>query len=768
MARDPHSKREAKKYANPIASREFILETLLREGSSLTARQLAKRLGLERSDEKMALKARLAAMVKSRQVTQDKRNAYRALSTPDFITGRVLAHPDGFGFLQTGSIGDDIFLSEREMRRVFHGDQVKVEIASKRRRGKSQGWIVEVIERCTQNLVGRVRVTAGAAIVEPLHRRIRHEIVLEQALPDELHTGQVVSVEITHQPELSSPPRGRIQSVLADQLTPSTEVAVVLRNHAIPYIFPPSVVDQVNKIPDVISALDSQHRFDLRNMAFVTIDGEDARDFDDAVFCEETEGGWCLRVAIADVAHYVAIGTALDEEAARRGTSVYFPQQVVPMLPEKLSNGLCSLRPGEDRLVLVCEMKISTDGQLRDHVFYEAVIHSKARLTYNEVADYISGNQAAFAQQSTLRNAIDRLLQLYKGLLKARLSRGALEIDSQELVISWDEEGTLSGMQPVARNDAHRLIEECMLCANVATAELIENAGLPGLYRVHERPEQEKLAHLGNILAQYGVSLDTGKQAITARDYQKVLDQIRTKPYAQALQLLVLRSMNQAIYSEENQGHFGLNYGAYAHFTSPIRRLPDLINHRLIKHMIASDCVNPHLRRVARPASDKAYPYDLASMAALALAASQTERKAEGAVYEVLEWLKCEYLKQFLGEDFAGRVTSVTKFGVFVELDQLFVEGLVAVDTLAGGYYRFDADSQRLYSERAGVSFRLGDAVMVHIADISSEQGRVNLELLSHEPLARSDPKARKPRKHHDFPGPAGAKSRGRKKKRKG
>jgi len=291
---------------------------------------------------------------------------------------------------------------------------------------------------------------------------------------------------------------------------------------------------------------------------------------------------------------------------------------------------------------------------------------------------------------------------------------------------------------------------------------------LPGLYRVHERPEQEKLAHLGNILAQYGVSLDTGKQAITARDYQKVLDQIRTKPYAQALQLLVLRSMNQAIYSEENQGHFGLNYGAYAHFTSPIRRLPDLINHRLIKHMIASDCVNPHLRRVDRPASDKAYPYDLTSMAALALAASQTERKAEGAVYEVLEWLKCEYLKQFLGEDFAGRVTSVTKFGVFVELDQLFVEGLVAVDTLAGGYYRFDADSQRLYSERAGVSFRLGDAVMVHIADISSEQGRINLELLSHEPLARSDPKARKPRKHHDFPGPAGAKSRGRKKKRKG
>ncbi|MBT3426485.1 MAG: ribonuclease R [Gammaproteobacteria bacterium] len=768
MATDPHSKREARRYANPIASREYILETLVKEGSPLTARQLAKRLGLEGMDQKAALKARLAAMAKSRQVSRDKRNAYWIASKADVATGRVLAHPDGFGFLQTSSEDDDVFLSEREMRSVFHGDEVRVEIASQRRRGKLEGRITEVVQRRTQHLAGRLVVSAGAAVVEPLHRRIKHEIVVEQAVPAGMHSGQIVSIEITRQPGWSSPPQGRIIEVLADQLTPSTEIEVVLQNHAIPYIFPDSVNQQVNKIPARIPASEIQSRFDLRELDFVTIDGEDARDFDDAVFCEQTDTGWCLRVAIADVAHYVRQGTALDKEAVVRGTSVYFPQQVVPMLPEKLSNGLCSLKPDEDRLVLVCEMDISTDGKLQDYLFYEAVIHSKARLTYSKVADYIAGNRTVFAPASPLPAAIDSLFQLYQCLLKARLSRGALEIDTRELHIAWDEQGTLSSLQPVARNDAHRMIEECMLCANVATAGLIEQAGLPGLYRVHEKPDEAKLTYLSNMLAQFGVSLDPSNHQVSARDYQKILDQVSTRPYAKALQMVVLRSMKQAIYSQENSGHFGLNYPAYGHFTSPIRRLADLINHRLIKHLISSDGSIPHLRRQLGSVSPEPYPYDSESMEVLALAASQTERRADGAVYEVLEWLKCEYLKQFLGEDFGGIITSVTKFGFFVELDQLFVEGLVSLKSLSGGYYRFDAEHQRLHSDSSGVSFRLGDAVTVQIADIHSEQGQVDFELLSHQPLARGSKSTRKTRKRHDTTAKKGFRTKHKKPRRKG
>lgn len=767
MARDPHSKREAKRYANPIASREYILETLVKEGSPLTARQLAKRLGLERVDQKAALKARLAAMAKSRQVSLDKRNAYRIATKADDAVGRVLAHPDGFGFLQTSSEDDDVFLSEREMRGVFHGDEVRVEIASQRRRGKLEGRITEVVERRTQHLVGRLVVSAGAAVVEPLHRRIKHEIVVAQAVPEGMHSGQIVSIEITRQPGWSSPPQGRIIDVLADQLTPSTEIEVVLQHHGIPYLFPDSVNQQVDKIPALIPVSEIQRRFDLRELDFVTIDGEDARDFDDAVFCQQTDTGWCLRVAIADVAHYVTQGTPLDKEAVIRGTSVYFPQQVVPMLPEKLSNGLCSLKPDEDRLVLVCEMDISTDGKLQDYVFYEAVIHSKARLTYTKVADYIAGNRAVFASHSPLPAAIDSLFQLYQCLLEARLNRGALEIDTRELNIVWDEQGTLSSLQPVPRNDAHRMIEECMLCANVATAGLIEQSGLPGLYRVHEKPDEAKLTYLSNMLAQFGVSLDPNNHQVTARDYQKILDQVSTRPYAKALQMVVLRSMKQAIYSQENFGHFGLNYPAYAHFTSPIRRLADLINHRLIKHLIGLDRSIPHVRRRVGAASHESYPYDSESMEGLALAASQTERRADGAVYEVLEWLKCEYLKQFLGEDFGGMITSVTKFGFFVELDELFVEGLVSLKSLSGGYYRFDAEYQRLFSESSGVSFRLGDAVQVQIADIHSEQGQVDFELLSHQPLARGSRSNRKTRKRHDTAGKKGFRSKRRKPKKK-
>jgi ribonuclease R len=473
----------------------------------------------------------------------------------------------------------------------------------------------------------------------------------------------------------------------------------------------------------------------LRHLDFVTIDGEDARDFDDAVYCEKRRGGYRLFVAIADVANYVLPGSPLDQEAYRRGTSVYFPQYVVPMLPEKLSNGLCSLNPKVDRLVMVCEMTISDQGRIGSYQFFEGLIHSKERLTYTTVGDWVERKE--FPRH---KDSLGSMLDLARILIGTRNERGALDFDTREVSFSFNAAGRVSDVNLVTRNFAHRLIEECMLCANVCAAKLVSKLELPGLYRVHQKPEEEKIEYLAEFLESFGIALGAG----TPRDYQNAIRQLREKKNGQVLQIALLRSMQQAVYHPENKGHFGLGYSHYTHFTSPIRRYPDLLVHRLIKSAIHSDFDCAEVRRFGKPRKTNFYPYEEHTVISQGEHLSFAERRADDAVYEVLDWVKCDYLSDHVGDDFDGTISAVAKFGFFVQLEGVLVEGLVHVSTLVGDYYQFDRGGQCLVGERGSESFGLGDVVTVQVARVDVDERKVDLELLSHSPIARKKPKKRK------------------------
>ncbi len=744
MGRDPFEEREARRYENPIASREHILATMEELGVPASFKRLAKMLGIEDAERRDALKNRLGAMVRAGQLVVDRRNVYGIASRMELVSGVVSAHPDGFGFLNTEGDQDDIFLSMRQMKAVFHGDRARVRIRGRDRRGRPEGEIMEVFERSTTQLVGRLYFEDHLAFFEPLNNRINHQIVLEREGTENGHDGQIVVVEIVEQPALHAIPRGRVVSVLGDHLTPDMEVEVALRNNDVPHEFPDEVIEAVDRMPHEVRASDCENRVDLREIPFVTIDGEDARDFDDAVYCEPKDsGGWRLYVAIADVANYVRHGSALDESAFERGTSVYFPQYVVPMLPEKLSNGLCSLNPYVDRLVVCCEMTISEGGRISGYQFYEGVIRSSARLTYTQVAAVIAGESMPDIEHVVphLRDLHD----LYKVLLARRNERGALDFDSTELQFEFDAEGRVASISPRSRNTAHRIIEECMLCANVCAARFVGRHGKPGLYRVHEAPDPEKTTHLIEFLARFGVTV---RSLETPADYSFAIDRLRGRKNGHVLQMALLRSLNQAVYQAENRGHFGLNYKEYTHFTSPIRRYPDLLTHRLIKSVIHSKQQSRAVYRVGPPDGESWYPYDMEAAVMMGERCSFTERRADQAVYDVLEWIKCDYISEHVGDTLEGVITGVAKFGFFVELDGVFVEGLVHVSTLAGDYYSYDQASQCLVGERSARVYGLGDSVSVQIARVDVDERKIDFELVTHTPLGgRSNPSKRKSKK---------------------
>ncbi len=748
MSRDPFQKREARKYDNPIASREFILATMEDVGEPVAFKRLAKMLGLEAPVQRDALRNRLGAMVRDGQLVVDRRNVYAIASKMELVAGRISAHPDGFGFLVTDKSEEDIFLSMRQMRAVFHGDKAMVRVRGRDRRGRSEGEIIEVVERNTEQLVGRLYFEGPLAFVEPLNNRTNHKIILGGELVQSCRPGQIVVVSITEQPDLHTIPRAEVLDVLGDHLTPDMEVEIALRNNDIPISFPDAVLEAVDRMPIEVRDEDKLAREDLRDLPFVTIDGEDARDFDDAVFCEtKASGGWRLFVAIADVAHYVSVGSPLDDAAFDRGTSVYFPQYVVPMLPEKLSNGLCSLKPEVDRLVLVCEMTISEQGRISGYQFFEGVIRSAARLTYTEVAR-ILGGEAVASERRALLPHIEELASLYRTLLKMRERRGALDFDSTELEFGFDADGSVASISPRTRNIAHRIIEECMLCANVATARFITRHKKPGLYRVHELPDAERVETLRGFLARFGIDMP-GTALPTPLDFQAVIDRLRGQKNGHVLQMAVLRAMNQAVYQADNKGHFGLNYPEYAHFTSPIRRYPDLLVHRLIKSVIHSRTRSTAVRRVGKIKTENYYPYEAEEIDLAGERCSFTERRADAAVYDVLEWIKCSYISDRVGDILDGVITGVTKFGFFVELSDIFVEGLVHVSTLAGDYYQFDQASQCLVGERSNRAYGLGDAVSVQITRVDVDERKVDFELVTHTPLTsrRRVSKARVTRK---------------------
>jgi ribonuclease R len=747
--KDPFAAREAEKYERPVASRELILQVLEGAEGPLNHAQLCRALAVEDHEQVEALRRRLNAMERDGQLMRNRRNAYCPVSKIDVVRCRVQGHRDGFGFAVPLEGGDDFYLSSRQMSVVFDGDEVLVRQSGVDRRGRPEGTIVEVLKRNTQQVVGRFFLRDEVGLVNSENRRDSREILVAPADRLGAEDGQYVMVAITEQPGWRNPARGRVVEVLGEHMAPGMEVDVAIRAYSIPHEWPEAAVREAEALAPEPVETDKRGRIDIRHLPLVTIDGEDARDFDDAVYCEPKKGGgWRLWVAIADVSHYVPVGSALDQEAQLRGNSVYFPNRVVPMLPEALSNGLCSLKPKVDRLCMACEMTISSAGKLTGYRFFEGVMNSRARLTYTQVAAVLDPQAEEHGRwRGELAEVVphlEHLHALYRALRSARDERGAIDFETVETRVVYSRERKIDRIVPVVRNDAHKLIEECMLAANVATAQLLQKLKLPALFRVHQGPAEEKLAKLRQYLGELRLEL-RGADKPTPGDYQSVLQQIEGRPDANVIQTVMLRSLSQAVYQPDNEGHFGLNYPGYTHFTSPIRRYPDLLVHRAIRFLLrgggGGKGVMGMLRGTrkgllpaegAQPLAQKAiYPYDEKALQQLGEQCSMSERRADEATRDVMAWLKCEYLQDRVGDVFPGVVTAVTSFGIFVELTDIYVEGLVHVTALANDYYHFDAIKHRLVGERSGAVFQLGDNVTVQVARVDLDDRKIDLELVA-------------------------------------
>ncbi|WP_179119121.1 ribonuclease R [Massilia sp. KIM] len=739
-----------KQPTHTIPSREEILAVFRDAAEPLDAVALARVLKVKPAAQEV-LGRRLNAMERDGQIRADRQSGtYMLTDHTGFVAGRVSAHRDGFGFVIPEEGGDDLFLSDREMQKVLHGDRVLARVTGTDRRGRPEGSIVEVVERANTHVIGRLLNEGGVWIVAPEDKRIGQDILVAGS-PGKAKAGQVVSVELIEQPGRFQQPTGRIVEVLGELDDPGMEIEIAVRKFGVPHVFSAGALKQAAKLPNEVLPADLADRVDLRDVPLVTIDGEDARDFDDAVYCEPVKigrsKGYRLLVAIADVSHYVRPNDALDADALERSTSVYFPRRVIPMLPEKLSNGLCSLNPAVDRCTLVCDMVVSAEGEVKAYQFYPAVMHSAARLTYNEVAEILGNTSGPEAQRRP--GIVPHLLNLnevFRALLKARQERGAIDFETTETYIVCNPLGKIEKIIPRTRNDAHRLIEECMLAANVCAADFLIRHKHPGTFRIHAVPTEEKLNQLRTFLKQVGLNLGGGSKP-SARDYAEVMQQIKERPDAALLQTMLLRSMQQAVYSPDNVGHFGLAYEAYAHFTSPIRRYPDLLTHRVIKALLQGKKYEPKgielgklnttLSNSARKqaAKDRAegkqkQEKDLTIWDALGVHCSANERRADEASRDVENWLKCFFMQDKLGEEFTGTISGVTTFGIFVTLDTLYVEGLVHISELGGNdYFQYDEARHELRGERTGKRFGLTDRVVVKVARVDLESRKIDLVL---------------------------------------
>lgn len=725
-----------------VPSREDILRALRAAGSPLSPDELAETMGVEREATRVGFDRRLGAMERDGQLLPNRKGVLLLATKLDFVAGRVQGHRDGFGFLVRDDGGPDIFLSPREMLKVLHGDRVLVKPGGEYR-GKPEGMIVEVIERRTNKLVGRFLHERGLSIVVPEDQRIKHDILVPPGESNGAQHGQVVTVQIIEQPTRHTQPMGRVVEILGEIDDPGMEIEIAVRKFDVPVDFSEKAIKQASRLPDSVQKKDFSGRVDLRDVPMITIDGEDARDFDDAVYCEPVQLGtgqrkrpaWRLLVAIADVSHYVRPGDALDADASERGTSVYFPRRVIPMLPESLSNGLCSINPDVDRLVLVCDMVIPATGAkagvVSAYQFYEAVMHSHARTTYTNVWAALQQPQgpAANAMRNVLPH-VQHLYELYQLLAQSRRERGAIDFDTVETKIVCNQLGRIEQILPSVRNDAHKLIEECMLSANVCAADFMARSKHPGLYRIHEGPTPDRLTNLREFLRTLGLSLGGGDEP-HAKDYVALLEAARARPDYQLLQTMCLRSMQQAMYSPDNVGHFGLAYEGYTHFTSPIRRYPDLLTHRVIKALLKGQRYVPDLGESFSPVPGKTgREHEHAIWEKLGLLLSATERRADEASRDVEAWLKCWFVKERVGEDFSGKVSGVASFGIFVTLDTLHVEGLVHVSELGTEYFQFNDALHELRGERTGIRYRLTDKVQVQVARVDLEARRIEFRLV--------------------------------------
>ncbi|MGB3462302.1 MAG: ribonuclease R, partial [Rhodanobacter lindaniclasticus] len=717
--RDPHADREAQRYARPIPSREAILALLEQRGELLTEARIADALQIHDEVDLEALRKRLAAMVRDAQLLLGRRGGYAPTRKLDLIAGRVLANAEGYGFLRPDEGGEDLYLSPQQMRTVLHGDRVLASVVGIDRRGRKQGAIAEVLERRSPRLVGRVLIEDGVTLVTPDDRRLNQDVMIKPGQEQGATSGQIVVVEITDPPTPYRGPLGEIRAVLGDRLQPSLVVEMAIASYDLPHEWPAEVLRDAAQVEAEVTAAEREGRTDIRKLPLVTIDGADARDFDDAVYAEPKRGGgWRLIVAIADVSHYVQVGNALDREAYERSTSTYFPGFVVPMLPETLSNGICSLNPKVERLCMVCDMTVDAEGNVTRAKFYDAVMRSHARLTYDKVWQAVGlREQDARHEVADVLPQLENLHALYKAMAEQRKRRGAIDFETPEVKFRLDQTGSVESMGTTERNDAHKLIEECMIAANVQAALFLEKRKIPALFRAHEPPPAEKYEDLQQFLREFKLRMPPVEEVAPA-DFAEILTLVRDRPERELIQSVLLRSQSMAAYQPDNRGHFGLSLAAYAHFTSPIRRYPDLLVHRAIRYALTS----------GKPAD---YTYTPAEMAAMAVHCSQRERRAEEAERDVDERFKCAWMEKHIGSEFDGVVTGVTSFGLFVELDESKVSGLVHISQLANDYYHFDATRKLLKGERTGAQFRLGDHVRIQVLRASLEDRKIDFRLVS-------------------------------------
>jgi ribonuclease R len=708
----------ASAYRFEIPSRDRVLEILRGSDGPVPRKRLMSRLGLPSNKQQEAMQARLRAMIRDGQILVNRAGEYCLVGRMPLLVGKVMGHRDGYGFVVTEKGEDDVYLAPRQMREVMHGDRVAVRIKGHDQRGRPEGSIVEVLERNTTEIVGRYVRESGIGFVVADNSRITHTVAIPPRKSGGARPGQIVVARLTEQPGPDTQPVGEVVEVLGQPDAPNIETEVAIRAHGIPFIWDDAVVAEAEALGGRVRPRDKQGREDLRDLELVTIDGEDAKDFDDAVYAERVGTGWRVVVAIADVSHYVRPDTTLDAEARERATSVYFPRRVVPMLPEALSNGLCSLNPRVDRLCMACEMHVGPDGKVTVSRFCEAVMRSRARLTYDEVAAALSEPDSADRRRlAQLLPRLESLRGVYRALAKARRARGAIEFEIPEVQFAFDSRGRIARVIPRVRNEAHRIIEECMIAANVEAARFLKRHRITALYRVHAGPDEEKLEDLAAFLAAYDIRLPR-RDRIDPGFYNRIVDQVRGRPDEALIETVLLRSLPQAVYQPENIGHFGLALGEYAHFTSPIRRYPDLLVHRAIRHLLGGG-------------GSGGFPISRGEMERLGSHCSAAERRADDATREALDWLKCEFMQDKIGEEFDAIVTGVTDFGLFVQIPELRIEGLVHVSALGGEYFTRDPVRRRLSGEKSGRSWQLSDTIRVTVSRVDLETRKIDFELAS-------------------------------------
>ncbi len=724
---DPQKEREAMFYEKPLPSRELILKVMADQGVPLSILKLNELLEIA-NDESEAFNKRIRAMERQGQIMRNRKDDFCISEKLNLIPGRIQGHPDGFGFLIPDQGGDDIFLSSREMMQVLHNDRVMVQTIGQDRKGRPEGKVIEILERKNETLVGRVVQGQGVTIVAAEDKRINQDFLIPYHFDMDAKPGQIVVIEITAQPSFKSRPMGKVIQILGNYADSGMEIEIALRKHQLPYNFSQETIEIAESFSKKVTEKDFKGRIDVRDLSLITIDGETARDFDDAVYAESIDKNWRLVVAIADVSFYVQPDKILDKEAFERGNSVYFPRRVIPMLPEALSNGLCSINPHVDRLCMICDMMIDQQGKVISYKFYPSVMESKARMTYTDVSTLLNETSPELTEKyKAIIPHIKNLESVYKILTKQRHARGAIEFASSETIMIFNDQGKIDRIEPVIRNEAHRIIEECMLAANVCAANFLIEHEHPALYRIHEGPTEERLENLRIFLAEFGFMLGGGDKP-SIKDYATVIEKIKGRPDEHLLQTVLLRSMQQAVYSPDNIGHFGLAYEAYAHFTSPIRRYPDLLIHRAIKAT---------LEKKKMPA---------ANWHVLGQHCSMTERRADDATRDVSSWLKCYYMQDKIGEIYEGTVAGVTSFGLFVSIDGIYIEGLLHVTELGNDYFTYDKARHAMVGERSHAIYRLGDRLKVKLVRVDLELSKIDFSLESHQEVQKSPLKDRKPK----------------------